>query len=110
MPTERRRAPRYPFIARAEIIDEKENARTSSRVSDLSHHGCYVEMSNPFPEGTTVVIEIYTDTEFLEAHGTVARIEPKRGMGLTFDEMPAYFAGVLNKWVMQANGRAPADA
>jgi hypothetical protein len=57
-----------------------------------------------------VVIEIYTDTEFLEAHGTVARIEPKRGMGLTFDEMPAYFAGVLNKWVKQANGRAPADA
>ena len=104
MPTERRRAPRHPFIARAEIIDEKENARTSSRVSDLSVHGCYVEMMNPFPEGTSVVIEIYTETESLEAHGTVARIEPKRGMGLMFDELPPYFAGVLNKWVEQANG------
>jgi len=105
MRTERRREPRHPFIARAEIIDEKENARTSSRVSDLSRHGCYVEISNPFPEGTTVVIEIYTETEFLEAHGTVAHIEPKRGMGLTFGEMPSYFAGVLSKWVEQANGR-----
>jgi PilZ domain len=105
MPTERRRAPRYPFIARAEIIDEKENARTSSRVSDLSVHGCYVEMMNPFPEGTTVVIEIYTETESLEAHGTVARIEPKRGMGLSFDELAPSFAGVLNKWVDQAHGR-----
>jgi hypothetical protein len=105
MTIERRRAPRYPFIARAEIIDEKENARTSSRVSDLRMHGCFVEMMNPFPEGTTVVIEIYTETEFLEAHGTVARIEPKQGMGLTFSEMPPYFAGVLNKWVEQANGR-----
>ena len=105
MPTERRRAPRYPFKARAEIIDEKENARTSSRVSDLGMHGCFVEMMNPFPEGTTVVIEIYTETEFLEAHGTVARIEPKQGMGLTFSEMPPYFAGVLNKWVEQANAR-----
>ena len=105
MRTERRREPRHPFIARAEIIDEKENARTSSRVSDLSRHGCYVEMPNPFPEGTTVVIEIYTETEFLEAHGTVAHIEPKRGMGLTFDEMPSYFAGVLSKWVEKANGR-----
>jgi hypothetical protein len=40
MSTERRRAPRYPFIAMAEIVDEKENARTSSRINDLSLHGC----------------------------------------------------------------------
>ena len=52
-----------------------------------------------------MVIEIYTETESLEAHGTVARIEPRRGMGLTFDEMPPSFVGVLNKWVEQAHGR-----
>jgi len=109
MKAERRRATRYPFVARAEIIDEKENVRTSSRISDLSLHGCYVEMMNPFPEGASVVIEIYTDTEFLEAHGTVARIEPKQGMGLAFDELPPYFAGVLNKWVEQANGSGRAS-
>jgi hypothetical protein len=43
MRTERRREPRHPFVARAEIIDEKENARTSSRVSDLTevrHQHC----------------------------------------------------------------------
>jgi hypothetical protein len=105
MRAERRRAPRYPFIAMAEIVDEKENARTSSRVSDLSLHGCYVEMMNPFPQGTNVLIEIYTDTEFLEAHATVAFLEPKQGMGLTFGEMPPHFAGVLNKWLVQANSR-----
>ncbi len=102
MRTERRKAVRHPFIARAEIIDEKENARTSSRISDLSLSGCYVEMMNPFPEGTSVVIEIYTEDEMLEAHGIVARIEPKQGMGLAFDELPPYFAGVLNKWVKDA--------
>jgi len=105
MRTERRRAPRYPFIASAEIVDEKECARTSSKVSDLSKHGCYVEMPNPFPQGTNVLIEIYTDTEFLEAHATVAYLEPMQGMGLTFSEMPPYFASVLNKWLGQANGR-----
>jgi hypothetical protein len=26
-------------------------------------------------------------------------------MGLTFDEMPPYFAGVLEKWLEQANGK-----
>ena len=105
MRTERRREPRYPFMAMAEVVDERENARTSSRISDLSKHGCYVEMMNPFPQGTTVLIEIYTEEEFLEAHGTVAFFEPKQGMGLTFDEMPPYFAGILEKWLEQANGK-----
>jgi PilZ domain len=104
MRPERRKTTRYPFVARAEIIDEKENVRTSSRVSDLSLNGCYVEMMNPFPEGASVVIEIYTENEFLEAHGTVAHLEPRRGMGLTFDELPPYFAGILSKWVKQADG------
>ena len=104
MRTERRRAPRYPFIAMAEIVDEKENARTSSRVSDLSLHGCYVEMLDPFPQGTNVMLEIYTESEFLEVHATVAYFEPKQGMGLIFSEMPQYFASVLNRWVLQAKG------
>ena len=102
MRTERRLAPRYPFIAMAEIIDEKENARKSSQVRDLSRRGCYVEMINPFPEGTSVMIEIYTETEFLETRGRVAYFEPKQGMGLTFSEMPEYFAKTLDRWVSQA--------
>lgn len=104
MRTERRRAARYPFIAMAEITDEQENARTSSQVSDLSLHGCYVEMMNPFPHGTNVLIEIYTETEFLETNATVARFEPKHGMGLTFEVIPPHFASVLSKWLRQARG------
>jgi len=91
----------------AEIVDEKEQARTASRVSELSLHGCYMEMPNPFPQGTNVLIEIYTETEFLEAHATVAYLEPKQGMGLTFSEMPAHFASVLKKWLVRANGLKP---
>ena len=105
MQTERRRAPRYPFIAMAEITDELENARTSSQVSDLSKHGCFVEMVNPFPQGTNVLIEIFTETESMEAHATVARFEPRHGMGLTFDEIQPHFASVLGKWLRQARGR-----
>jgi hypothetical protein len=104
MKTERRRTPRYPFSALAEIVDEEENARTSSRVSDLSLHGCYVETNNPFPEGTNVMIEISTETESLETHAIVAHFEPKRGMGLTFSEMPESLANVLNRWVIRAKG------
>jgi hypothetical protein len=107
MRTERRHVPRYPFSALAEIVDEQENARTSSRVSDLSLHGCYVELKNPFPEGTNVMIEISTDNESLETHATVAHIEPKRGMGLTFGEMSKSLENVLNRWVVRAKEQMP---
>lgn len=105
MQTERRREPRYPFIAMAEIVDEKENARTSSRVSDLSLHGCYVELSDPFPQGTNVLVEIYTETEFLETPATVTFREAKQGMGLMFREMPEYFTSVLKGWLVKAKGK-----
>ena len=107
MRTERRQAPRYPFSALAEIVDEEENARTSSRVSELSLHGCYVEMNNPFPEGTKVMIEISTETESLETHAIVAHIEPKRGMGLTFGEMPKSIANVSNRPQLRIRHRRP---
>jgi hypothetical protein len=105
MQAERRREPRYPFTAMAEIVDEKENARTSSRVSDLSRHGCYVELNNPFPQGTNVTVEIYTETEFLETPATVAFQEAKQGMGLMFREMPEYFTRVLNRWLAAATSK-----
>ncbi|HXY25474.1 MAG TPA: PilZ domain-containing protein [Candidatus Acidoferrum sp.] len=99
---ERRRTPRYPFAATAEITDEKANARSSSRVSDLSLHGCYVELADPFPQGTPVLIEIAAGTEYLEAHATVAYREPNLGMGVTFDAIQPYFATVLNQWLERA--------
>jgi hypothetical protein len=105
MRVERRRTPRYPFIASVEITDDHENARTSSQVRELSLHGCYVEMANPFPEGANVMLEICSEKEILEAHATVAYVEPKEGMGLTFGELPPYCAAVLNKWLEQAKGR-----
>jgi hypothetical protein len=104
MRPERRKAPRYPFTAMAEIVDERASVRVTSRVSDLSLHGCYVEMMDPFPQGTNVLIEIYTETEFLETHATVVYFEPQQGMGLTFTEMPACFDSVLNQWLEQSNG------
>ena len=102
MRLERRRTPRFAFSASAEITDERENARTSSRVCDLSMQGCYLEMSNPFPEGTPVTVEIYKDSEFLEAHAVVAYREPSEGMGIRFDELQPYFASVLASWIKAA--------
>jgi PilZ domain len=99
---ERRREPRVPFFADAEIFDEQHDCRTHSRVRDLSAGGCYVEMNDPFPPGKNVLIEIYTESEFLETHATVAFLEPSQGMGLTFSVMQPFFLAILNKWLAQA--------
>jgi hypothetical protein len=102
MPVERRRSSRIAFAATAEIIDEAENTRSTSHVSDLSLHGCFVQLSNPFPEGTPVTIEIYKDEDFVETPATVAFFQPKRGMGLTFVGMEPQFAAILKKWLAQS--------
>jgi hypothetical protein len=99
MPVERRRSTRIPFVASAEIIDDAENTRSASHVSDLSLNGCFVQLSNPFPEGTPVTIEIYKDEDFVETPATVAYFMPKRGMGLTFTGMEPQFASVLKRWL-----------
>ena len=106
-PADRRREPRVPFTAAADILDEQDDSRTSSRLRDLSLGGCYVEMADPFPQGKNVLIEIYTDTEFLETHATVAFFEPKQGMGLTFSVMQPFFTAVLMKWIAQAKPGPP---
>ena len=102
MSEERRRSPRIAFSGSAEIIDEEENTRSSSQVCDLSLHGCFVQLANPFPEGTPVTIEIYKDEDFMETPATVAFLQPKRGMGLTFNGMEPQFASVLKKWLTQS--------
>jgi PilZ domain len=99
---ERRRELRVPFSADAEILDEQRDFRARSRVRDLSLGGCYVEMSDPFPPGKNVLVEIYTESEFLETHATVAFLEPNQGMGLTFSVMQPFFLAILNKWLAQA--------
>lgn len=99
MSVERRRSSRIPFVASAEIIDEEENTRSSSQVSDLSLHGCCVKTSNPFPVGTSVTVEIYRDADFLEAPATVAYFTPQKAMGLTFTTLEPQFAAVLKKWL-----------
>lgn len=102
---ERRRTPRYPFSAVAEIVDQQEDSRIESQVRDLSSGGCYVETPDPLPPGKNVKLEIYTDSEFLETQATVAFREAHQGMGLCFGVMQPYFAAVLNAWLTRAHNQ-----
>jgi PilZ domain len=99
---ERRRAPRYPFIANAEITETQSQARMQTRVTEISLYGCYFDMVNPLPEKTPVHVKIFCDDGFFEADGTVIYTQPNFGMGVTFREVPPFFMSVLKKWLLKA--------
>jgi hypothetical protein len=101
---ERRSSPRYPFIASAELVEQASDTRMSTRVSELGLHGCYLDMLNPFPQGTKVLIKIFTDAEFFESLATVMYSQHNMGMGVKFDEVKPHFTNVLNQWLLRAMG------
>jgi len=99
---DRRRTPRYPFAANAEVSEEKMNAPLKGRVSELSLNGCYVTTNTPMAQGTKVDVKINTETDFFEANGTVIYSNPDAGMGLAFQETKPYYMSVLKKWLLAA--------
>ena len=102
MSQERRRTPRYPFVAVAELINEIEKTKMEVRVTELSLNGCYFDMVNPLPDATPIHVKIYFENEFFEAKGKVIYTQPNLGMGATFEEMPTYSVPVLKKWLLRA--------
>jgi hypothetical protein len=96
---EKRRSPRYSFIATAELIEEKADVRIASRVSELSLHGCYLDMMNPFPTGTTVLVKIAAGDAFFEAKSKIVYSQPNMGAGVGFVQIAPGSQEVLERWL-----------
>ena len=99
MESERRRAPRYPIIADAEVTEIASEAKLSARTSDLSAGGCFLDMINPSPEGTEIVVRISRADTTFTARGKVVFQFPNMGMGVMFTSVPASQQAVLEKWL-----------
>jgi hypothetical protein len=99
---ERRRTPRYPFVASAEIVEMSSGARMFARVTELSLYGCYLDMVQPFPQGSRVFVKIYTQSDFFEAEAAVVYAQPNLGVGLAFQEVKQHFLPTLKKWLQKA--------
>lgn len=103
---ERRRGPRYPFIASAELIEQKADVRIASRVSELSMHGCYLDMMNPFPQGTLVLVKISAGEDFFQSKGKIVYSQMNMGAGVGFLEMDNASQIVLERWMDDAKNEA----
>lgn len=102
MEDERRRTPRFPFIATVEVLEKGASAGISARVIELSLYGCYVEMPDPRPKGTILLLKVYAEGRFFESQGVVLYDQPNQGMGVGFQNVNPHYSAVLKMWLIEA--------
>jgi hypothetical protein len=99
---ERRRTPRFPFVATAEILEKGASASNPARVTELSLYGCYVETSNSLEKGMRLLLKVYSEGKYFESQGTVLYSQPNQGMGVGFQNVNPHYLTVLKKWLIGA--------
>jgi PilZ domain-containing protein len=103
--TEKRRSPRFPFVAVAEIAEKESSAKLVTRVSELSMNGCYIDEQNPFPSGTIVTLKIISESEVFDATAKVLYAHLNLGMGLVFQDISLRSGAVLREWLLAAKAK-----
>ena len=104
MDSERRRSPRYQFVADTEITEITSNKRLGARSSDLSMGGCFLDMLNPSPEGTEIRVTVHHASASFTAIGRVVFVFLNVGMGVVFTNVEEDQLAVLRKWLADLSG------
>jgi hypothetical protein len=102
MERERRRSPRHIFIASAELYEEKSDVRVASRLSELSLYGCYLDMMNPFPPGTIILLKIISGDLTFQAKARVIYSTSNVGAGVTFLDVEPKYEDLLKRWMEES--------
>ena len=76
--------------------------RIATRVSELSANGCYLDMMNPFPTGTLVLVKILAGQDFFQAKAKIVYSQMNMGAGVGFLEMDNNSRVVLERWMDEA--------
>ena len=84
---ERRRSPRLQCSGSAEFWPEGSEVRMWGTLTDVSLHGCYVEMNNTFPLGNRMRLTLEALGVRVRVQGTVRVSCPFLGMGICFSEI-----------------------
>ncbi|MFY9907314.1 MAG: PilZ domain-containing protein [Terriglobales bacterium] len=84
---ERRQSPRLRCSGSAEFRALGTDVRMWGTLTDISLHGCYVEMNTTFPTGTRVDLVLKSFGIRIHSPGTVRATYPFLGMGICFTEI-----------------------
>jgi hypothetical protein len=99
MDFERRRAPRYQFIANAEVVEGGFGSRFEVKTGDLSIGGCFVSMPRPSQQGSEIRVTISQAHATFTALGRVVFVFPGLGMGVAFTYVEPRDLAILEKWL-----------
>lgn len=102
MEDERRRTPRYPFIATVEVIQKGAQSGITGRISELSLYGCFIEMPDPFPKGTELTLKAYANGKYFETVGIAVYANVGKGTGVNFQSVRPHYLSVLKQWLIEA--------
>jgi PilZ domain len=113
-PNERRRNPRFAFIAEVQVLEPRWKTAITARTSDLSLGGCYVDTINPFPPSTLVNLRLRKWDRTFDAQAMVIYSTPGMGMGMEFLAVNQEQREVLEGWIrelgLQQRGEPGNDA
>ncbi len=83
--TERRKSQRYVCSGKMEMIAEGTSYCMWGTLTDVSLHGCYVEINNTFPVGTKLHLRLDAHGIQVKIRGVVRATYPLLGMGISFE-------------------------
>jgi len=104
MDTDRRKSPRFAFIAGGELHEEKSNTLLRTRVSEISKSGCYLDMMNPLPNGTPIRLAIAAGGDLFQAKAKIVYAVEHLGAGVHFEEIDSASEPILERWLAAAAG------
>lgn len=84
---ERRRSIRYRCSGSVDFRSDGSDVRMWGTLTDVSLHGCYVEMNTTFPVGTRVDLNLEAMGIRVRVQGTVRVSYPFLGMGIMFTDI-----------------------
>ena len=98
---ERRCAPRFPFVAAAEVFDPVSRTSFQGRTAEIATKGCYVEMLQPLPVNSVFQLRISRDTGTFETWGRAVYAQTGLGMGVAFLKTSPGQVKVIESWISE---------
>jgi hypothetical protein len=103
---ERRKGPRYNFVAMTEMTEESSASCLAGRVAEISRQGCYVDILNTLPVGTVLKVQILRDSGTFTTPGKIIYVHEQIGMGVVFIDPPPDQLGILDSWLTELSAAA----
>lgn len=101
---ERRSVPRFSLIATAEILEPASGVHISGRISEISRKGCYLDILNTLPVGTSLRLTISRDRGTFATDAKIIYIQEGMGMGILFVNVQPDQMKILDAWLAELKG------